>query len=91
MSGLLPLDLQTIHQRIKDNIDVLTHFAEKREEGKERSEYLLLLKSDLCTYYSYNDYLMGKLMDLFPLSEVSDVTVCVRAYVRLSLLLEQVS
>ncbi|XP_063055344.1 probable 28S rRNA (cytosine(4447)-C(5))-methyltransferase [Engraulis encrasicolus] len=70
--GLLPLDLQTIHQRIKDNIDVLTHFTEKREEGKERAEYLSLLKSDLCTYYSYNDYLMGKLMDLFPLSELVD-------------------
>ncbi|KAL2084095.1 hypothetical protein ACEWY4_019613 [Coilia grayii] len=70
--GLLPLDLQTIHQRIKDNIDVLAHFSEKREEGKQRSEYLSLLRSDLCTYYSYNDYLMGKLMDLFPLSELVD-------------------
>lgn len=68
--GLLLMDLQTIHQRIKDNVDVLSHFSEKREEGKERSEYLSLLRSDLCTYYSYNEFLIGRLMDLFPLSEV---------------------
>ncbi|KAF4103480.1 probable 28S rRNA (cytosine(4447)-C(5))-methyltransferase [Onychostoma macrolepis] len=70
--GLLPMDLQTIHQRIKDNVDVLSHFSEKREEGKERSEYLSLLRSDLCTYYSYNEFLISKLMDLFPLSELID-------------------
>ncbi|XP_043117214.1 probable 28S rRNA (cytosine(4447)-C(5))-methyltransferase [Puntigrus tetrazona] len=70
--GLLPMDLQTIHQRIKDNVDVLSHFAEKKEEGKERSEYLSLLRSDLCTYYSYNEFLVSKLMDLFPLSELID-------------------
>uniref|UniRef100_A0A4W4GZ34 SAM-dependent MTase RsmB/NOP-type domain-containing protein n=1 Tax=Electrophorus electricus TaxID=8005 RepID=A0A4W4GZ34_ELEEL len=70
--GLLPLDLQIIHQRIKDNVDVLSHFSEKREEGRERVEYLSLLKSDLCTYYSYNDFLMGKLMELFVHSELID-------------------
>ncbi|KAM9489359.1 28S rRNA (cytosine(4447)-C(5))-methyltransferase [Clarias gariepinus] len=70
--GLLPLDLQSVHQRIKDNIDVLSHFSEKREEGRERSEYLSLLKSDLCTYYSYNAFLMGNLMDLFPHAELID-------------------
>ncbi|KAI2655500.1 putative 28S rRNA (cytosine-C(5))-methyltransferase [Labeo rohita] len=70
--GLLPMDLQTIHQRIKDNVDVLSHFSEKREEGKERSEYISLLCSDLCTYYSYNEFLISKLMDLFPLSELVD-------------------
>ncbi|XP_017555976.1 probable 28S rRNA (cytosine(4447)-C(5))-methyltransferase [Pygocentrus nattereri] len=70
--GLLPVDLQSIHQRIKDNVDVLSHFSEKREEGKERTEYVSLLKADLCTYYSYNAFLMGKLMDLFPHSELVD-------------------
>ncbi|KAK2903327.1 hypothetical protein Q8A67_008040 [Cirrhinus molitorella] len=70
--GLLQMDLQNIHQRIKDNVDVLSHFTEKREEGKERSEYLSLLRSDLCTYYSYNEFLISKLIDLFPLSELVD-------------------
>ncbi|KAM3614895.1 uncharacterized protein V6R79_020408 [Siganus canaliculatus] len=70
--GTLPLDLKTIHQRIKDNIDVLCNFSTKREEGKDRAEYISLLKTDLCTYYSYNNYLIEKLMDLFPLSELVD-------------------
>ncbi|XP_039661176.1 probable 28S rRNA (cytosine(4447)-C(5))-methyltransferase [Perca fluviatilis] len=70
--GIMTLDLKTIHQRIKDNIDVLCNFSTKREEGKERAEYISLLKKDLCTYYSYNHFLIEKLMDLFPLSELVD-------------------
>uniref|UniRef100_UPI003AAE9BB4 28S rRNA (cytosine(4447)-C(5))-methyltransferase n=1 Tax=Centroberyx gerrardi TaxID=166262 RepID=UPI003AAE9BB4 len=70
--GVLPLDLQSVYQRIKDNVDVLSHFATKREEGKERAEYISLLKKDLCTYYSYNNFLIEKLMDIFPLSELVD-------------------
>lgn len=66
----MPLDLKTIHQRIKDNIDVLCNFSTKREEGKERAEYMSLLKKDLCMYYSYNNFLIEKLIDLFPLFEV---------------------
>lgn len=67
----MPIDLQSIHQRIKDNVDVLSDFADKREEGKGRAEYLSLLKKDLCTYYSYNWFLIEKLLDIFPLSEVN--------------------
>ncbi|CAL8290213.1 unnamed protein product [Merluccius merluccius] len=70
--SVIPLDLQTIHHRIKENVDVLTNFATKREEGKDRAEYISLLRSDLCTYYSYNDFLMEKLMDIFPVSELID-------------------
>ncbi|XP_016525978.1 28S rRNA (cytosine(4447)-C(5))-methyltransferase isoform X2 [Poecilia formosa] len=70
--GALSLDLKGVHQRIKDNIDVLCNFSAKREEGKARVDYLSLLKKDLCTYYSYNEFLVEKLMDLFPLSELVD-------------------
>ncbi|KAL0985121.1 hypothetical protein UPYG_G00153140 [Umbra pygmaea] len=70
--GMSQIDLQTIHQRIKDNVDVLSNFATKREEGKERAEYLSLLKKDLAMYYSYNDFLIEKLMDIFPVSELID-------------------
>ncbi|XP_061804176.1 28S rRNA (cytosine(4447)-C(5))-methyltransferase [Nerophis lumbriciformis] len=70
--GLLPVDLKTIYQRIKDNVDVLCNFAAKREVGKDRGEYVSLLIKDLCTYYSYNDFLIEKFVDLFPLSELVD-------------------
>ena len=40
---------------------------------RSRKEYLDLLKDDLCNYYSYNDFLMSKLLDLFPLDEVKKI------------------
>ncbi|KAK2101519.1 rRNA (cytosine-C5-)-methyltransferase nop2 [Saguinus oedipus] len=65
-------DLQRVHKRIQDIVGILRDFGAQREEGRSRSEYLNRLKKDLATYYSYGDFLLGKLMDLFPLSEVLD-------------------
>lgn len=62
--------MQRIHKRIQDIVAVLRDFGTQREEGRSRSEYLHRLQKDLATYYSYGDFLLGKLMDLFPLSEV---------------------
>ncbi|XP_053158769.1 probable 28S rRNA (cytosine(4447)-C(5))-methyltransferase [Hemicordylus capensis] len=67
-----PPDLQLIHQRIKENVEVLQDFSSKREEGRSRQEYLTLLHRDLSAYYSYSDFLIGKMMELFPLSELID-------------------
>ncbi|XP_070791460.1 28S rRNA (cytosine(4447)-C(5))-methyltransferase isoform X2 [Pituophis catenifer annectens] len=65
-----PPDLQLIHQRIKDNMEVLQDFSSKRENGRSRQEYLSLLHQDLAAYYSYSDFLIGKMTELFPLSEL---------------------
>ncbi|XP_034266837.1 probable 28S rRNA (cytosine(4447)-C(5))-methyltransferase [Pantherophis guttatus] len=65
-----PPDLQLIHQRIKDNMEVLQDFSSKREKGRSRQEYLSLLHQDLAAYYSYSDFLIGKMTELFPLSEL---------------------
>ncbi|XP_074654658.1 uncharacterized protein LOC141908477 isoform X2 [Tubulanus polymorphus] len=59
-------DLALIQQRMKDIIQVLGDFKNRREKGRPRSEYIKQLRSDLCTYYSYNEFLMEKIMDLFP-------------------------
>ncbi|XP_041124180.1 probable 28S rRNA (cytosine(4447)-C(5))-methyltransferase [Polyodon spathula] len=67
-----PPDLQVVHQRIKDNVEVLGDFSKKREEGREREDYLRLLKHDLAMYYSYNTFLIDKLMELFTVSELVD-------------------
>lgn len=65
-----PLGLQDVQRRIKDVVAVLSDFNNQREEGRSRSEYIELLTSDLCMYYSYNKFLMERLMNLFPLSEL---------------------
>ncbi|XP_071946101.1 uncharacterized protein [Antedon mediterranea] len=65
-----PPDITIIHQRIKEVMEVLGDFAKRREENVPRSEYIERLTADLCAYYSYNDYLMKKLIQLFPLSEL---------------------
>ncbi|XP_021046051.1 probable 28S rRNA (cytosine(4447)-C(5))-methyltransferase [Mus pahari] len=63
-------DLQQVHKRIQDIVGVLRDFGAQREEGRSRAEYLSRLQKDLATYYSYGDFLLSKLMELFPLSEL---------------------
>lgn len=67
-----PVTLQVIQQRIKDVSAVLADFNGRRLPDKSRQDYLDLLRKDLCTYYSYNDFLMEKLMQIFPVSELFD-------------------
>ena len=59
--------LKQVHKR---KLGVLQDFGAQREEGRSRAEYLSRLQKDLATYYSYGDFLLSKLMELFPLSEV---------------------
>lgn len=62
--------LQEVQQRIREVVAVLTDFNKLRDRSHSRSEYLGILKKDLCVYYSYNEFLMEKFMQLFPLSEL---------------------
>lgn len=64
--------LQDIQQRIKDIVLVLSDFKKYRQPNRTRSEYVQQLRSDLCTYYSYNEFLMEKLMDIFPMNELME-------------------
>ncbi|XP_013102435.1 uncharacterized protein LOC106083752 [Stomoxys calcitrans] len=66
------ITLQEVQQRIKDVTLVLSDFNKYRHPDRPRSDYMDLLRKDLCMYYSYNDFLMGKLMDMFPLSELME-------------------
>lgn len=63
-------DLPSINIRIKDTAFILADFSKRREEGRSRSEYLSIFLNDLSTYYSYNIYLMEKLLDMFGPTEV---------------------
>uniref|UniRef100_A0A6B2EIB4 Putative trna and rrna cytosine-c5-methylase nucleolar protein nol1/nop2 n=1 Tax=Phlebotomus kandelakii TaxID=1109342 RepID=A0A6B2EIB4_9DIPT len=62
--------LDEVQQRIKEVIRVLANFKTHRQEGKSRQDYLDVLKGDLCLYYSYNDFLMSTLMNIFPMAEL---------------------
>ncbi|CAD1472376.1 unnamed protein product [Heterotrigona itama] len=63
-------NLKDVQQRIKDVIMVLSDFKRLRDVNRSRYEYMNLLRGDLCTYYSYNNFLMEKLMQIFPLDEL---------------------
>ncbi|GBP52533.1 Probable 28S rRNA [Eumeta japonica] len=65
-----PTSLQDVHQRIKDVVAVLTDFSRLKEEGRSRCEYTDLLLKDLCIYYSYNEFFMEVLMQIFPVQEL---------------------
>uniref|UniRef100_A0A7G3B1W5 Putative trna and rrna cytosine-c5-methylase nucleolar protein nol1/nop2 n=1 Tax=Lutzomyia longipalpis TaxID=7200 RepID=A0A7G3B1W5_LUTLO len=64
--------LEEVNQRIKEVTRVLANFKTHRQEGKSRQDYLDVLRKDLCLYYSYNDFLMSTLMNIFPLSELTE-------------------
>ncbi|KAF5278262.1 hypothetical protein FQA39_LY18374 [Lamprigera yunnana] len=64
------ISLQDVQQRIKDVIIVLSNFSKLRDDRHSRIDYVTLIKKDLCNYYSYNEFLMEKFMDLFSLSEL---------------------
>merc|ERR1712142_1005925 len=66
-------DLQLIHGRVKDIIHVLQDFKARREEGVDRQTYMNRLKKDLCTYYSYNDFMIEKFLQVFPVGGILEV------------------
>jgi ribosomal RNA methyltransferase Nop2 len=45
----------------------------RREEGRDRQSYMQCLKRDLCTYYSYNEFMIEKLLHIFPVGEILEV------------------
>ncbi|KAM4635975.1 28S rRNA (cytosine(4447)-C(5))-methyltransferase isoform 2-T2 [Discoglossus pictus] len=66
-----PLDLTAVQERIKEVVAVLQDFA-NRGGQRSRQDYLAVLRQDLATYYSYGDYMIQMLSDLFPVSELVD-------------------
>ena len=66
-------DLQIVQARMADVIKVLQDFKNRREEGVDRQHYLARLKKDLCLYYTYNDFMVDKFLQIFPVSEIMDV------------------
>ncbi|KAK7016999.1 rRNA (cytosine-C5-)-methyltransferase nop2 [Halocaridina rubra] len=64
------VDMPSIHSRIKDTAFVLAEFSKRRDPNRSRSEYIQILLKDLCMYYSYNEFLMEKMSDMFSSGEL---------------------
>ncbi|TMW65029.1 hypothetical protein Poli38472_009196 [Pythium oligandrum] len=62
-------DPAEIYQRMKDVIEVLSHFKERREPGRSRVEYMDTLAQDLANYFGYNRDLIDMFLKMFSPAE----------------------
>ena len=68
----LGVDMTYIKSRFEETLRILANFNEARDGIHTRKEYLDLLIHDLAFYYGYNDFLIGKFMQLFSPSECAE-------------------
>lgn len=62
-------DPAEIYQRIKDVIEVLAHFKDRREPGRSRVDYVETLAKDIANYFGYNRELIDMFMKMFSPAE----------------------
>ncbi|ETN17806.1 ribosomal RNA small subunit methyltransferase B [Phytophthora nicotianae INRA-310] len=62
-------DPAEVYQRIKDVVEVLSHFSARREPGRSRVDYMESLAKDLAGYFGYNRELIDMFLKMFSPAE----------------------
>ncbi|EOA12379.1 hypothetical protein CARUB_v10025998mg [Capsella rubella] len=68
-----PPDLPLLKTRIEDLVRALKNFKALRPTGARRKDCVEQLKADLGSYYGYNSFLIGTLIEMFPPGELMEL------------------